>query len=508
MQNPLLNLLRGIILLSVFGGFLITPIVARNEREFMLLIFGALALAITSLPIFVRRDYNLFEPVTFISGLVLTGVTAKLIYVVAIGQDRSYIVSSLLLYNEPSILLYGTIVITVGLLAMVVGYSINLPRMGSQSLFAPQLSTWRPGRMYLVMGFLFVFSGLCLAAFIVTAGVSTESLESLSAKRFSDEAGSSAARINSSKYYLYRGAALSKFVFYIALAWSLKHQKAFFSPISIVAGIALVQTMTLSFVMSSRASIVLILLDGLVIYYLMCNKIEIRKVVWAGVVSVGLMLLMLSSRDKSDHTTGDIIEKTFAGRDLLDISKSAHIINAVPEKIDYRYGETLYGFLVAPIPRRFWEDKPMWAERGPYLMQHVFGDKVGITGMPPGLLAELYWNFGWAGVVIGSLMMGIFFRQLFITFASLPRSPTSVLIYTIIVTRVTLFSYGNDFGTGFVKSGLDLVPMVAMFFFFSFGVQSDQNSNTLSVDEETDLSHSDDGGTLPASSSGKVESYV
>ena len=507
MQTLPVNLLRATILLTVVGGILVAPMIARGEREFMLLIFGALALAFTALPIFLRRDYNLFEPVTFISGLVLTGVTAKLIYIVAVGQDRPFIIRLLLLYHEPAVLLYGTIVLAIGLLAMVVGYSMNLSRAVPQKIFMPNLNNWQPGRMYTVMILLFVFSGICFAGFIVTAGVNASSLENLSAKRFSDAAGSSAARINSAKYYLYRGAALSKFVFYIALAWSLFHRKALLSPVSIVASIALVQTMALSFVMSSRASIVLILLDGLVIYYLMRDKIEIRRIMWAGVVSFGLLVVMLSSRDASDHTMGDLVEKTFAGRDLLDVSKSAHIINAVPDKIEYRYGETLYGFLVAPVPRSMWEDKPMWAERGPYLMQHVFFEKAGISGIQPGLLAELYWNFGWAGVVIGSFLMGIFLRQLYLTFASLPRTPTSVLIYTVIVTRVTIFSYGNDFGTGFVKSGLDLIPMCAMFFFFGFGVQPEKNNATSSIDGEAGSPHL--GTVVPSGNPSpmEIESY-
>ena len=469
MEQLPLKLVKGSILLALVSTLILVPIVSRNEREFMLLIFGAIALVATVWPMFVRRDYNLFEPLTFVAGLVLTGVTAKLLYIVAIGQDREYIVRRLLLYDEPSALMYGTIVTTCGLAALAIGYYLRLPRVVPPMLFTPSMNNWAPGRMYLVIGGLFLFSGLCFAAFIVTAGVNVSSLENLSAKRFSDEAGSSAARINSTKYYLYRGAALSKFVFYLALSWVLYHRKPLTNVMTFAALIALFQTIALSFVMSSRASIVLVMLDALVIYYLLRGRIEIQKIAWAAVVSVGLLVLMLASRDSSDHTTGDLIEKTFAGRDLLDVSKSAHIINAVPSKLDYRYGETLYGWLVAPIPRSLWEDKPMWAERGQFLMQKVFGDKSGRSGMPPGMLAEFYWNFGWAGVLIGMFVMGILFRQIFVTFDSLPRTPASVLIYTVILTRLTIFSLGTDFGTGFLKAGLDLVPLLAMFFFFTVG---------------------------------------
>ena len=469
MQNLPLFLVKGSIVLTLLVTLLLVPIVSRNEREVMLLIFGAIALAVTAWPMFLRKDYNLFEPLTFVAGLVLTGVTAKLLYIVAIGQDRAYIIRRLLLYDEPSVLLYGTIVTVCGLGALAAGYNLRLPRIVSPSLFVPTMNNWSLGRMYLVVGLLFIFSGLCFAGFIATAGVSASSLEGLSAKRFSEEAGSGAARINSTKYYLYRGAALSKFVFYLALAWTLYHRKPWLNVMTFAAVIALIQTVALSFVMSSRASVVLILLDASIIYYLFRGRIEIQRIVLAGIVSIGLLIVMAASRSSSDQTMGELIEKTFAGRDMLDVSKSAHIINAVPSRIDYRYGETLYGWLVAPIPRSMWENKPMWAERGTFLMREVFGDKGGLTGMPPGMLAEFYWNFGWAGVLIGMFVMGVLFRQLFVTFDSLPRSPTSVLIYTMILTRLTIFSLGTDFGTGFLKAGLDVVPLVLMFFLFTVG---------------------------------------
>jgi len=118
-------------------------------------------------------------------------------------------------------------------------------------------------------------------------------------------------------------------------------------------------------------------------------------------------------------------------------------------------------------------------------MREVFGDKSGRNGMPPGMLAEFYWNFGWAGVLIGMFLMGVLFRQLFVIFASLPRTPTSVLIYTVIVTRLTIFSLGTDFGTGFLKAGLDLVPLFLMFFFFTFGVDQQEFAQP-TVESEAD----------------------
>ena len=216
----------------------------------------------------------------------------------------------------------------------------------------------------------------------------------------------------------------------------------------------------------------------------MQDRIDLRKFVAAGALCFGLLLVMLASRHAGHATMGDLVEKTMAGRDLMDISKTCHIIDAVPEKLEYCYGETLYGFMVAPIPRSVWPNKPMWAERGAFIMGHVFGDKHGRSGMPPGLIAEFYWNFGTMGVVSGMFFMGILFRQIFVIFEPFKRNPTSVIIFTVIVTRLTIFTIGNDLGTGFLKVGLDLVPLLMLFAFFGIHVPPATEPTELETIEE------------------------
>ena len=498
MQNLPSLLLRVGLIIAIIATLILAPIVSRSEREFLLLMFGVYALVVTSIPIFFSRDYFLFEPPTLIAGLTLTGVTAKLLYIVAIGQDRPYIVKRLLLFHEPSELIYGTGVVVVGLAAITAGYMMRLPALGSPALFTPNLTPWRASRLYLLSGFLFLISLLCFGAFVVTEGISFSDTESLSAKRFSDEAGSAGNRINSVKYLLYRGAALCKFPFYLGFAWLLANRKSFISLLGVITIVAMMQSMTLSFVMSSRSSIVLLLIDAMVMYYLLRGKLELQKVFWGVAAVLVLLIVTIGQRSGSDQDTGALLEKTFAGRDLLDVSKSAHIINAVPSVIDYRYGETLYGWLVAPVPRSMWEDKPMWAERGLFLMDKVYGDKVGRSGIPPGMLAEFYWNFGWTGVVVGMFAMGVLLRQLFLTFKLVSRSPPSVVIYTVVLTRLTIFSLGTDFGTGFLKAGLDLVPLIAAFVLLSNGVrdQSEQSSE-LMIDSSTAGRDENAGAEVP-----------
>ena len=180
---------------------------------------------------------------------------------------------------------------------------------------------------------------------------------------------------------------------------------------------------------------------------------------FAVVGCVGVMGI-LSVRLDQQKGLSEVVEKTMVGRDMMDICKTVHIINAVPDKIEYRNGEMLYAWATALIPRSIWRDKPMWIERGPYIMQNVFDSKNKISGIPPGYIAELYWNFGWLGVAVGMLLFGYFVRLFYMSFMSININPVSSIIYTFFVTRFVLFSLGNDLGTGFIKLGLDLVPLL------------------------------------------------
>lgn len=436
------------------------PVFAQTQEQMALIFVGVACTIVVSLPVFFRANYRISEPISFVLLLVIFGVLFKLSYIVSIDQSSNeYVAKRLLLWGTPDDLLWGAVVVLVGLVCLILAYEMRQPRVGIDFIFQPGVRTWHGIRLQIIVVCLFLFSIGMLGLFIVAAGVNLGSLEGLSKKRFTDDVQASADRMHTIKYYFYRGAAFSKFVFYLSLVWLISRKKPIMSWMGAIMIASLLQTMFLFFVMGSRANIVLILMDGLFLVYCIQQKLEIGKIAIAGGLVALLLLPMLASRDQSDSRFGHLVEKTLAGRDMMDISKTCHIINAVPENLEYRYGETLVGWLAAPIPRSMWPDKPMWAERGTYLAQSVFGDKKGITGVPPGLIAEFYWNLGLVGVTLGMVLLGLVLKLLYVTFLRHDTNPTAILIYTIIVTRFTMFTLGNDLGTGILKAGLDLAPL-------------------------------------------------
>lgn len=444
------------ILVLLLVGWLMA--VARTSDQVIIIGLGILGTTILSLPLFFDRSYDIFEPMTAIFFLFLFGAPVKLCYIATVQDTNPYVLERLLKHEPLAAMIPGVLIVVMGLALMVFGYLLPSPKRAVPFVFFPKLQNLSASKVQLVCFFIFMFSGLCFAMFVVTAGVS---LSDISGKRFSDQAGSNASRVFSAKYYLYRLAAFSKFPAYLSFAWLLHNKKGFMNWMGLLCVVSALQTMLVCVVVSSRAGIALMLLDFILIsYFVRGRKMNLYKVgLFAVVGCVGVMGI-LSVRLDQQKGLSEVVEKTMVGRDMMDICKTVHIINAVPDKIEYRNGEMLYAWATALIPRSIWRDKPMWIERGPYIMQNVFDSKNKISGIPPGYIAELYWNFGWLGVAVGMLLFGYLVRLFYMSFMSININPVSSIIYTFFVTRFVLFSLGNDLGTGFIKLGLDLVPLL------------------------------------------------
>jgi hypothetical protein len=81
------------------------------------------------------------------------------------------------------------------------------------------------------------------------------------------------------------------------------------------------------------------------------------------------------------------------------------IVRSTGRTVPYQNGYTLWPLATVFIPRLIWPDKP-GVETG-RLVNKVFrvSDQAE-TNISPSHLGELYWNFGWSGVLIGMTGIG------------------------------------------------------------------------------------------------------
>ncbi len=432
--------------------------IGRTSDQVILISLGILGASVLALPILFDRNYDIFEPMTAIFFLFFFGAPLKLCYIATVQDTNPYVVDRLLNDGPLGALIPGVLMAIGGLVALVVGYMLPAHRRAVPYLLFPSLSRWSTKKLQLICLAIVAFSGVCFCLFVVTAGVT---LNDISGKRFSGEEGSNAARVFSYKYYLYRFAAFAKFPAYLSFAWLTFYRKSYRSWFGALCVISALQAMLICIVISNRAGVAILLLDFILIgYFVRGRKMNLLKVSAFMLAAIVGVMGILSVRSDRAGGVGKVFETTMAGRDMMDITKTAHIINAVPDKIGYRNGEMLYAWATAFVPKSVWPNKPMWIERGPYIMQNVYDRKNRIAGIPPGFVAELYWNFGWMGLLFGMSLFGYLVKLFYRSYLSVPLNPASAIIYAFFVTRFVLFTLGSDLGTGVIKLGLDLVPLL------------------------------------------------
>jgi hypothetical protein len=111
---------------------------------------------------------------------------------------------------------------------------------------------------------------------------------------------------------------------------------------------------------------------------------------------------VLAANDKTN--TGRDRAQTFFER--LSMKGSVlMIVNGTDNGVPFQNGYTLTPILAAFVPRIVWPDKPDVAV-GRMVNRAFHVTEQDETYISPSHLGELYWNFGWSGVVVGMAIIG------------------------------------------------------------------------------------------------------
>ena len=125
-------------------------------------------------------------------------------------------------------------------------------------------------------------------------------------------------------------------------------------------------------------------------------------------------------------------------------SMAAHVavVAKVPEQVPLLMGRTYLAAVFFFVPRRLWEDKPRGA--GPMTSAYIFGSQefgssaLRGAGIPPGEVAEVYWNFYIPGVVVVFLLYGMFHRWVVRTYIAYDGAPAVAVLYVLTVLVLSL----------------------------------------------------------------------
>lgn len=106
------------------------------------------------------------------------------------------------------------------------------------------------------------------------------------------------------------------------------------------------------------------------------------------------------------------------------------VVDQIPQHRPYMYGETLVTELLNPVPRFLWPGKPV-GFGVVYASWYGADALAGGPTLSPGILGEMYVNFGWLGIVVLSILGGVVCRAWDRLGPATTRSMPGLLFYSL-----------------------------------------------------------------------------
>jgi oligosaccharide repeat unit polymerase len=424
------------------------------------------ALMVLLLPQLLRKSHDLFEPINFVVLTTLIGVVLRTFYIVFVESENT---RSFLLLGQPPIFLYKSLlIINLGLICLVLGYSSRTPTFNLNKFSLMRSDSWNKRRLFFV---LFIFTALALLSIVLYVnelGIWGTLAQQFSAKRklLVEGANYEYAALG---YYLW-GASLMSYVFYFLFALFVGSPGKLHWPLGIVVVVLGMLSMIFPVITSSRGEVLYHLVYAVLIWHYLKRRISLHKLTQLVSVALAIFVLLAALRGvgqshkaaKVDEyfEFSKIIEVSVGNRNWFDVSKTAHIVDAVPRKLEYQYGESFIAWIFAPIPRTLWKEKPI-VRVGPVLGERIFQREVIRTGVPPGFIGELYWNFGIIGVPFGMFFLGFGLKTLYRSFCQhITQNRNALLIYIFIMIPFSLTLLSDDFSGVVLDIATSLIPLL------------------------------------------------
>jgi len=454
----------GVLVLMLGTGVLLAAFLLTGSEATLLMAGGTGALLLLLAPQLLTRAYDLFQPLTFVLWSVFIGVFLRTIYVITVDDTttRNY----LLLGQPPEFLTTAMIVVLVALACFVVGYAIHIPsKPRLERLTLIRHDGWHPARLAGVVMVLVALSIVATTLYLQQMGIGSLSLDTLSAKRRLVVEGAE-FRFAALGYYLW-GSKLSAYAFYLLLTYVVTTRTRLLSPLGLFTLGLGVSSAILPIITSSRTEALLPVAYAALIWHYLRSTVRASSLLLILTIAMSGVILMGSLRALGQgrvEAIGDYmgVEAVLGTRHWLDVTKTAHILDAVPRREGFQYGATLVSWVYAPIPRTYWLDKPV-VRSGQIIGQIIYEGQFVKTGVPPGFVAELYWNFGFPGVVVGMFVFGLGLRYLYEAFRPLlTRNRNALLLYVGLMLPFALQLLGGDLSGVVLQTATHAITMVAL----------------------------------------------
>jgi hypothetical protein len=448
-------IIGGVCLLA--AGLLLLPSVVAPRLQ--LAVVGLAIGAVVSVPMVTAKRFDPISPWTVVLMVVAIGVVGRSL-IVSFGWPTPERVDDLFLRGrDAESLVRGASYILVAYGLFTLAYLSRLvpgPRYANSRPLPRRTFVIPESRLLLLCAASVLIGAFAFVAYVQQTGGFDPQV--LSGKR------TVITRLDIESDPDYRGLGwlgilgrLPLLVALIAICWWAKQGLLSNARIVIVAILAIV-SVGISLYGSGRGTVALTVLQLIIAFGWSRGGLRARPLVLGGLAMALLVSSMSAIRHVEDVGWEDVAgamgirpaaEAVIVNRNMNDMTVAATIVEEVPRSLDHQWGRTYWAWVVAPVPRELWPAKPL-VHSGPIIGTELYG--TSRAGVPPGLFAELYWNFGLVGLLDGSLGAGFALGAVWSYFQKRRDEWWVGSIYAAAVPVLVVGALSKAFGAGLVRA--------------------------------------------------------
>ena len=331
-----------------------------------------------------------------------------------------------------------------GVIGFYLGYAATRDLIPSVRVpVRSEVPQWRDKRL-LGMSILYVASGLLLFSIgVALVGGPTELLFGLSSR----------VTLSAGLNYFFYSINLLLVVSLVWWARALSEQRL--PPVSF--WIYTVSAVALAALQGSKVILFFFTLTMILVYHVMRRRVSPARLAVLVVVLVPVLSLytiyireyvVLGELRSIESTEGWLsflwllVTREFASN-FVQLQALTLVVDRVPDVLEFQHGRTLLAMLTIAVPSSWYPEKYLTAP-GVFTLA-IDPDRWVREGttLPPGLIGEMYMNFGTIGVVLGLLCFGAGFGLIRRAVKRRGSDPATVVLYTISVAMLAHYIRGE-----------------------------------------------------------------
>lgn len=465
-----MNSVKKIILILICISILITifEIAFNFGLSNFILITSCLILIIVSFPIFNSKNNNIFSILPYLFYFLFLNVFLRNLYIIHDLPSKDYVRDVFLFSENLEFILFYQLIFLLSFSFFIFGYLI-IPDLKFSGASILKKLKWDDFRFNIIATLFLLISLSSLIYFIYT---SNSNLFVITLENISGYRGVSEDLID------YNANGLSRILIQLSVVvFYLSFVRRNFINRSLLNNLFLISSGIISlfyfFYTQSRSGFIYLFINCFILNYFIGEKrISKKKIIILFLIVLCSFAFMTSLRKGNGYNLEQNLESSIlaifdplvANNGGIDISKTGHIIKYVDSKESYKYGSSYIWIIQSFVPRSVWPSKPpnIDTEVG---FKIYDANSYGTGAVPPGLIAESYWNFGYIGVVIVSLLCGIFLKKLTNYYNSKLNDIDTLIIYVICIMPIGLSLFGSSVSSTIVGILYYIVPFFVVFKF-------------------------------------------